>query len=83
VDTTAWLTLAGVVVAVAAVAAPLALRRGDRLRARLERLEAENQALRDTNVELKIQVGLLRRTADVVDRTFAGLLEQKTPEESA
>jgi hypothetical protein len=78
-----WLTAAGVVVAIFAVVVPLTLRRGDRMRAENEKLRTENQILRDTNIDLKIQLGSLQGTAAVIDRTFSGLLEQKKPKEPA
>lgn len=78
-----WLTAAGVVVAILAVVVPLTLRRGDRMRTRIEKLEDENRLLRDTNVDLKIQLGSLQGTAAVIDKTFSGLLEHKRVGESA
>ncbi|HKS46360.1 MAG TPA: hypothetical protein VJT49_14865 [Amycolatopsis sp.] len=73
------MTLASVVVALLAIVVPLAVRRGDRYRAREEKLRTENQALRDANVELKIQLVRLQGTATVVNRTFSALHDNEEP----
>jgi hypothetical protein len=67
------IALLGVAVALLSIAVPVILRRTDRALAKVERLEASNQVLRETNVDLKIQLMGLQRVGQVVDRTFSGL----------
>lgn len=68
-----WISLLAIAVAVLGVTVPVILRRSDRQRAEIEKLLASNQILRDTNVDLKIQLMGLQRVGQVMDRTFSGL----------
>ena len=68
-----WIALLSVAVALLAIAVPVILRRSDKQLAKIDRLEASNQVLRETNVDLKIQLMGLQRVGQVVDRTFSGL----------
>lgn len=75
-----WIQLLAIVVAVLGVSVPVILRRADRqlvqintLAAEIKTLEATNQALRDANTDLKIQLMGLQRVGQVVDRTFSNL----------
>lgn len=75
-----WIQLLAIAVAVLGIATTVILRRADRqmveikeLAAEIKILEATNQALRDANTDLKIQLMGLQRVGQVVDRTFSNL----------
>lgn len=79
-----WIGLLAIVVGLLGIAVPLLIVRGTRHRDEILRLQteqrlkdekhaAETQALRDANVDLKIQVAGFQGMARVIDRTFTGL----------
>jgi hypothetical protein len=76
--TSNWIAVLGIAVALLSFAVPLLLRRADRQRIEIEKYKTENQLLRDTNIDLKIQLAGLQRVGNVIDRTFSGISTQRS-----
>lgn len=72
-NTSNWIALLGVAVTVLVLAVGLLVRTMDRRQTIIDRLEAENRLQRDANIDLKIALSQLSRTAATVDRTLSAL----------
>lgn len=72
-NTSDWIALLGLVVAVLAVAVPAILWKSSRRQAVIDRLEAENRLLRDASIDQRIALARLQPAMEVVNRAFTPL----------
>lgn len=68
-----WIALVVGVAGTLLAVVPLTWRRSDRQRVTIEKLEAENRALRETRDDLRMQLYVLRNLGQIADRALSAL----------